>query len=439
MRTLLLIALLSPAPLLAADPRVGWRGDGTGRFADADPPVEWDAKGKGILWKTPLPSASNSGPVVVGDRVFTAAEPGTLLCYSTKDGRQLWASEITFYDTTPDDAEAADIIRRWKSAKTDTEKYAVRKDILRHDYFEMPPTMGYHFGFNMEYTFPTPTSDGERVYVAYGTGLVAAYTVDGKRTWARVLSKPRSSIGYTASPLLAGGRLLVPMGGELHALDPATGKTAWTAPHKDCYGSPVRVTVGDTEAVVMPKGNVYRATDGKKLATGAAVNYYQSATAEGDVVYSMRDDAFTDDKDGSAKMLAVKLITKDDGTLTVQKLWETAKPSGYGSPLSLDGVLYASRSKLGLSTFNAKSGAGLTTERVKTGGENYPSVAACGGHLYVPFQDGKVGVMKAGREPELVATNDLGLQDDQLVGGPFFAGNRLYLRTHKFLFCIGAN
>ena len=79
----------------------------------------------------------------------------------------------------------------------------------------------------------------------------------------------------------------------MHGLDPATGKTVWKAKHKECYGSPVRVQVGDTEAAVMPKGDVFRASHGKKLASQASTNYYQSAVVQGDIVYSMRHDAFS--------------------------------------------------------------------------------------------------------------------------------------------------
>jgi Protein of unknown function (DUF1592)/Protein of unknown function (DUF1588)/Protein of unknown function (DUF1595) len=176
----------------------------------------------------------------------------------------------------------------------------------------------------------------------------------------------------------------------------------------------VRTKIGADEVVVMPKGDVFRAPDGKTLASGAAVNDYPSAVVSGDVVYSMRDDAFSDE-DGSAKVRAVRLTAKG-GAVAVQKLWEANKPSGYGSPLVFGDVLDTSRGKLGLLAFDAKSGKALSTERVKTGAENYPGVVAAGGYVFAAFQDGRVGVAVAGREPKVLRTNELDLKDDQLVG-----------------------
>jgi hypothetical protein len=59
---------------------IGFRGDGSGVFADAKPPTEFDAQtGKNLRWKVALPNHSNSSPIVVGDKVFVvcAASAGS--------------------------------------------------------------------------------------------------------------------------------------------------------------------------------------------------------------------------------------------------------------------------------------------------------------------------------------------------------------------------
>jgi hypothetical protein len=252
-----------------------------------------------------------------------------------------------------------------------------------------------------------------------------------------MLAKPRSATGYTASPLLAGGKLVVNIGGECFGLDPATGKTDWRVKQAERFGSPVRATVADVEYVVLPKGDVLRADTGKLAATGAAANVYQTAVVHDGVVYSMRDDPFSDE-DGSAKMLAVRLTAGKGDALSVTKLWDVNKGSNYSSPLVHDGVLYTSKNKTGVMSFDAKSGKPLGLERVKTNnGENYPCLAFAGGKLFVPFDDGKIGVVTPGEEMEVERTNDLFDRGDQLVGGPAFSGNRIYLRTHKAVYCIG--
>jgi len=434
-----LVALVALAALAAtvvggesADLRVGWRGDGTGSFPDANPPTKWSASDN-VRWKTAMPGRSNAAPIVVGDRVFTCTEPSTLVCVGANDGKVQWSDALTFFDGKPEDAEALALIAKWKNAASETEKAAVRKDMLRNDYFEMPPVMGEHFGFHFEYSMPTPTSDGKTVYVVYGTCMVAAYTLDGQRRWVRAMDKPSGTSGYAASPLLAGGRLIINMGGNVHGIDPATGATVWKMPHKECYGSPVRARIGDAEVVVLPKGTVFRASDGGKLADQASTNYYQSAIVHGDRVFSMRNDNFSDE-DAAARMMATRLAPSG-----ATKLWDTKEPSGYSSPLFLDGLLYVSVNKHGLVVIDADTGQKVYSKKFPGEiAENYPCIAHAGAYVFIPTQNGRTWVIKPGRDYQEVAVNQVCEAGDQMVGAPFFSGSRLYLRTHRFLVCIGA-
>ena len=117
---------LACSPIFAADARIGFRGDGTGSFPDANPPVKWSATSN-VVWKSPMPGRCNGSPIVVGDRVFTCSESSTLLCVSAPDGKILWSDTITFFDTVPeDDAEATAIIAKVNAAKTEQEKEAVK-------------------------------------------------------------------------------------------------------------------------------------------------------------------------------------------------------------------------------------------------------------------------------------------------------------------------
>jgi len=443
------------APSWAADPRIGFRGDGTGSFPDTKPPVKWSAT-ENVVWKTPMPKRCNGSPIVVGDRVFTCSEPSTLFCVSAADGKILWSDTVTFFDTVPeDDPEATAIIAKVNAGKTEQEKEAVKqslkKEIMRCEYFEMPPVMGEHFGFTLEYTMPTPTSEGKQVYVVYGTGLVAAYDLEGKRQWVRGIDKPRSATGYAASPLLAGGRLVINMGGLLHGLDPANGKTAWKMEQHEYYGSPVRANVGGTELVVLPMGNVYRASDGKLLGNGAAINSQLTASAHGDIVYSAWDESFNDKK--GPKLLAgtnflsmaVRLKANADGTIATERLWEqTTRPGGYSSPIYYDGLIYnkvdAGDKKFQVVALDAATGQVVyksPPRAVNKGTDPHPCITKAGPCIYGGFDSGQMWVFKPGREFQEVAMNTLLEKGDQMNGAPFFVGSRMYIRTHKFLWCIG--
>ena len=70
---------------------IGDRGDGTGVFPGARPPVFWDeAAGVNVRWRTPMPSSAKGGPIVVGDRVFTLADPNLLVCCDAGTGKVRW-------------------------------------------------------------------------------------------------------------------------------------------------------------------------------------------------------------------------------------------------------------------------------------------------------------------------------------------------------------
>lgn len=153
-------------------------------------------------------------------------------------------------------------------------------------------------------------------------------------------------------------------------------------------------------------------------------------------MYAMRDDPFSDE-DGSEKMLAVRLTAGPDGTLSVEKLWEANNGSNYSPPVVRDGIVYTSRNKTGVTSFEAKTGKPKSTERVKTDrGENYPCLAFAGDKLFVPFDDGRIGVVP-GTGMEVERTNALFDRGDPLVGAPAFSGTRIYVRTHKAVYCIG--
>jgi outer membrane protein assembly factor BamB len=278
----------------------------------------------------------------------------------------------------------------------------------------------------------------------------------------RTLAKPSSATGYSANPLLAGGRLVICMGGHLYGLDPATGKSAWEVDHKERHGSPVRAQVGGTELVVMPYGKVYRASDGKLMADGATCNGQLTAVVHGEVVYSAWDESFSAEgppsfltKRGDRRLMAARLKAKADGTMATEELWETTeRPSSYSSPVYQDGLLYnkvdAGTNHFQVVAFDAATGEVVyksPPRAVIKGTDPHPCITQAGPYIYGGFDSGQMWVFKPGREFQEVAFNTLakgGLgaslrqeEDDQMTSPPFFMGSRMYIRSHKFLWCLG--
>src|SRR5688572_28881829 len=89
------------------DRPVGWRGDGTGAWPGATVVKTWNAAtGANIAWKTPMPGPSFSQPIVVGDKVFTLADPNWLVCLHARDGKVLWRAAVDHTTVMPPELAA---------------------------------------------------------------------------------------------------------------------------------------------------------------------------------------------------------------------------------------------------------------------------------------------------------------------------------------------
>ena len=107
-----------------------WRGpSGNGHTEEKGIPVRWDAKS--VAWKTALPGAGQSSPVVWGDRVFltSALDKGAkrlVLCVDRKTGSILWQDEA--WSGSP---EPSHKMNGWASATCATDGQRVVIDV--HD------------------------------------------------------------------------------------------------------------------------------------------------------------------------------------------------------------------------------------------------------------------------------------------------------------------
>ena len=120
----------------------------------------------------------------------------------------------------------------------------------------------------------TPLVIGNRLFTLGVTGVLNAWdTATGKQLWTRDFSKAIDTsklfCGTAASPLIVDGRLVIQVGSDIHggqilALNPATGATEWEwrglGPG---YASPVVIEAGGTKQVVtMTEGSII-GVDGK--------------------------------------------------------------------------------------------------------------------------------------------------------------------------------
>jgi len=202
---------------------------GQGHSAEHDIPFEW-SESRNVVWKTALPGAGWSSPVVAGGRVWLTAavkdrNGGSLraLAYDIATGREL----------------------------VNTEVFRVRS---------VDP-------LNPKNTraSPTPILDGDRVYVHFGADGTAALTTAGEILWKTKLDY-ESQHGDGGSPALYGDLLILNCDGDdvafVVAIEKQTGKTRWKTPRRQpsaqAYSTPLVIRTGDRDEVISV--GAYRAT-----------------------------------------------------------------------------------------------------------------------------------------------------------------------------------
>ena len=109
------------------------------------------------------------------------------------------------------------------------------------------------------------------------------------------------------------------------------------------------------------------------------------------------------------------------------------------SPVFHDGHLYWMHDNLGIAyCAEAKTGKIVYEERLARAGQFYASPVLADGKLYYVSRGYDAGVFVVAAQPrfELLANNKLG-DRSTFDASPAISGNRLYLRSDRFLYCVG--
>ena len=165
------LVLFTPAgPAAAQDQWPQFRGPAAGAVTD-DPrlPEQWSDT-ENVVWKTPVPGLGWSSPVVWDDHVFLT---------SAVSAGQEEMPVPGLYDEH--DHIPANATHRWIVYDIDFETGAVRWERELHR--ELPQLRRH---IKNSYASETPVTDGERLYVYFGSlGLVAALDFTGSEVWRR--------------------------------------------------------------------------------------------------------------------------------------------------------------------------------------------------------------------------------------------------------------
>ncbi len=458
----LLVLAVIVAGVATGRPPIGFRTDGTGRYPDATPPTEWGPD-RNVVWKLPL-KQSNAIPVILGDRIFTCAEPCVLLCVNKADGKVLWQKESSFKEIPLTDEEKALFeVEREKGAELGKQRSALEKEgnALRKAIKDDPDTKaenekelkalkadldkvearrkalttlnrylepgkgapGYHGTGG--YSSATPVTDGKHVFVIYGNGLAACYDLDGDRKWLKLIEHPTAAYGHGASPLLVKDKLLVHFS-DLVALNTKDGSEAWRVKIPPSHGTPMHARLGEVDVAIHPQGQVVRVSDGEILAKGLGSAGPNSPLVQGGNVYFV-----------AGHVRGYALPTGKEIPAKWAPLWKGTSIKGGGywfpSPVLHDGLIYALNASASFSVVDAKTGTLVYEKLLPFTGQAYPSITLAGDKLYVSSDSGMTLVLKPGREYKVLARNTLETFRSSLV----FEGKRMYVRTTKGLWCIG--
>ena len=106
------------------------------------------------------------------------------------------------------------------------------------------------------------------------------------------------------------------------------------------------------------------------------------------------------------------------------------------SPLLYKDVLYMLREGGILTSFNPKDGSVFKQGRVEGAVDAYfASPIAADGKIVTASKDGKVAVIKPGAQWKVASVGDF---EEEIWSTPAAAGNQLFIRTNKALYCIEA-
>src|SRR5207247_8181725 len=98
--------------------------------------VEYETKN--IRWMTELPGRSTSTPILVGDRIYLAAEPDLLVCVDKTTGRILWSAANNYYEALTSQQRQANaaytarvdpLVAKLKSEPDRTVRVTLRREI----------------------------------------------------------------------------------------------------------------------------------------------------------------------------------------------------------------------------------------------------------------------------------------------------------------------
>ena len=443
--TMMLLFLAGGALSGASENWPQWRGPHQNGIVDATGlPLKWSLT-ENIQWKTELPSWSAATPIIWGDRIFVTspsrAEPKPaqpsqestqqqgrsrrragrgpggpelfLFCISKPDGKILWQRELD---------NKNQIHRKQNDAS------------------------------------PSPVTDGKHVWIVTGTGIVAAFDMEGKQVWKKDLQQDYGPFGhnwgYASSPLLYDGSLIIEV---LHgmktdepsyivSLNALSGQVMWKQERPtdaqrespDAYTTPVLLEhKGQTQIIISGADYVtgHDPGTGKEIWRASGLNplnrpnYRVVGTPiiNGDLIYAP-----------TRKKPLLALRAGGTGDISESHLvWKYEGSGGpdVPSPICDGEYLYLVDDRGMVTCLDPKTGAVVYGPETTREGIVSASPIISEGRMYILNEQGVTTVVATGPEFKILATSEL--DGSYTLASPAVSGKQIFIRTETHLYCIG--
>ncbi len=401
-----------------------FRGTNSSGIGDGKPPVEFDPN-QNVLWKTPVGSGLSS-PVISRGRVFLtefdrATKQLATLCIDQRTGKILWRRTLA-----PGEIEKVHQIGSPAA--------------------------------------PTPATDGERVYVYFGSYGLLSYDYEGKLLWERRLPIPQNIYGAVASPIVAGELVVLNHQGKdayLLGVNRRDGKTVWKTDRSQFqYGwsTPVYWRHDGIDEILVLGGDfgpnqrliAYNPADGAERWWVAGLPPCGKSTPVigGGMVFLAAPDIIMDVEaeqrnperaaqiyaNNASRVMAIRPGGKSEVNQTHVAWSEHKGTPGVPSPLYYNGRIYTFLNGGIVFSRVATTGELVYSGRTGAMGYYYSSPVAADNRIYVASEDGVVTVLDGGEELKVLARNKL---DGQILATPAIVDGKIYVRTEDHLYAFG--
>jgi len=484
MRLWVTVVLLASAGLRA--PADGdwaqFRGpSGSGVGTARNLPVEFGPR-KNVVWKTEVPPG-HSSPVIAGDRIFlTAAEgedlgdagrekvvdqaEGKLLtiCLDRQTGKILWQREAPrprkerFQPTNS--AASPSPVTDGRSVYVffgDFGLLAYGED--GNERWRMP--LGPFNNVNGHGTSPILWGNLLILLCDQDTGsyLIAVDKDSGRTRWR--VERPEITRGYATpaifQPKTGPVELIVPGAYQLVSYAVETGEKLWWVRGLSWQPKSAPVIAGDriyahswegggeaetptetpawAETLARLDANKDRRLTPEEMPDQRTKNSFYLNDLNGDSAVDEREwDFYRARRAARNTLVAIRHGGRGDLTAT-NVVWRMQKfLPNVPSPLLYQGALYIVKDGGILTSIDPATGEIRKQGRLaRAPGVYYSSPVGADGKVYIASQEGKMNVLKAGAEWDVLAVNDL---EEECYATPALVDDRIYLRTRGALYCF---